>query len=550
MMAARAVRDAMKREPSVDIDAEPLSSVDEDELEDESPAPTPRSKRIRDALEQTDKKIRDAQRRLEESRAADKAKNAGARQARRKKVVDDPTEITIAYGEDQLEGAEELSDEEARMIAWSEEHAAKRKRFSSSRTYYGARAHNIHTSAAKTTGEGFQSVPVMLSPTSSGRDVRPRFQAPSELKSPSTVSKTADFTMPTESRFHKQRNTRSQFKEQEQTFKPPDDVLSPRSATVNGATFKRPRDSTTSSATTTDHAPTVFSHPDSPPLTHSGSVSSLSSVDSIASLLLTQDEKDQLMDDVNQPTKTADPVNPNQLTAQCPLCSQPVSNTLLEEFTIRHSSSSTKSKSPPRPRLTSHLQQKFCREHRAQTAQETWQAQGYPTIDWETLATTRITRHLSAMRSILQNTTPSFYRDRLVDAAHAGKGRRNLLKYLKEGVLDVAKFGYYGPRGAKVAAEAITLRLSRELVEASNTDLVVRDVGVAGFVQAVLVPELLGRWVTEDRGLRLEGDGWRDEVRTVLEESNEMGALVNEDEDRVVAGASGRGRAGGGYVCD
>ena len=137
------------------------------------------------------------------------------------------------------------------------------------------------------------------------------------------------------------------------------------------------------------------------------------------------------------------------------------------------------------------------------------------------------------MRSILYNKTPSFYRDRLVDAIQAGKGRRNLLKYLKEDVLDVVKYGYYGPRGAKVAAEAITLRLSKELKEVVKSDVVVTEPGAGGFVQAVLVPEMMGRWVAEDRGLRLEGEEWKVEARRVLEESCEVGGLVNEDEDRV-----------------
>ncbi len=242
---------------------------------------------------------------------------------------------------------------------------------------------------------------------------------------------------------------------------------------------------------------------------------------------MTQDEKDSLMR--NDADPQADPSDTNLQTTPCPLCSAPVSNLLLEEFTIRFS----KNKS----RLPSRLQQKFCREHRAQTAQDNWEERGYPTIDWQALATTRVTRHLPAMRAILNNKTPSFYRDKLVEAKKAGKGRKNLLKYHKEGVLDVAEYGYYGPRGGKVAAEALMLRLSRELAEVAQKDGLVREVAAVGFVQAVLVPELVGRWVAEDRGLRLEGEGWKEEVRVVLEESSEVGALVNDDEDRLVVAA-------------
>lgn len=541
MMAARAVQAAMKRERSVDIDAEPLSSTDEEELAEKTPEPTPKSKRIYDGFKRADEEIRETQRSLEdEGRAAakpKKGKGAGAKQARRKKVEDDPLELTIAHNEEQSKGAEDLSEDEARVASWEEERAAKRMKPSSSRTYHGFHAKNIHTSATNTTHKGFQPVPSILSPSRPGRNSVSGFQPPAELKSPSLDgSKIAGFIRPTVNDLPERRKTRSRIKDQEHTFRPPDDVLSPRSATANSSIkFKLPPDSTTSSAATTDHASTVFSHTDSPPLVRSGSVSSLSSVGSIASLLLTQEEKDELMKDDHDATET-NPSNPNLLTAQCPLCATPVSSTLLEEFTIRHSQTA---------RLPSRLQQKFCREHRAQTARDTWQHRGYPDIDWDQLANIRITRHLHAIRSILQNKTPSFYRDKLVDATQAGKGRRNLLKYLKEGVLDVVKYGYYGPRGAKVAAEAITLRLSRELVEGSKRDVVVRDAGAGGFVQAVLVPEMVGRWVAEDRGVRLEGEGWKEEVRRVLEESCEVGALVHEDEDRVVV-AVGEGREGYG----
>lgn len=294
-------------------------------------------------------------------------------------------------------------------------------------------------------------------------------------------------------------------------------------------------ESITSSTTTMDHAPTIFSHPDSPTLVRSRSASSLSSVDSIASLLLTQDEKDELMRDNNAPEP-----NSTLLTAECPLCCLPVSNADLEEFTIRFSRNS-------QTRLPSRLQQKFCRHHRAKTARETWQERGYPNIDWDRLASARITDHLPVMRSIIQNRKPSFYRDRLVEAStpqadsakaaggRRGCSRRTMLKYLKEGVLDVVRYGYYGPRGAKVAAESITLMLSAELVQAAATDVVVREAGAGGFVQAVLVPELVGRWIAEDRGWNLEEEAdWKDDVSRVLEESGEVGRLVNEDEDRVV----------------
>jgi RTC4-like domain len=523
IMAVRLTKTQSKREKSVDIDAEPLSSSDDEAHEKEAAEPTPKTKRILDGLQLEDKKILQRQRDLEESRGAAKpmrGKSAGNARRPRAKVADDPNEISLIHGQEEQDADNgKLLEEEDRMISWASQPAAKKRR-----TYHSSGAvSNIHTGAAGAMREtGFKSVPEKPSPSRSGRITRSGFQAPDELKSPPSVVPTrASFIVPTEHDLP-DRRTRSKLKEQDQAFKLPDDILSPRSATANSAMFKLPPDSTTSSATTADQAPTVFSHPDSPPLVRSRSASSLSSVDSIASLLLTQDEKDELMKD--DQTMEKNTTNPVLHTAVCPLCSTPVSAPLLEEFTFRYS----KTKS----RLTSRLQQQFCREHRAHAARETWHDRGYPAIDWDNLATTRITRHLPAVRAVLQNRTRSLYRDHLVTAMEAGKGRRNLLKYLKEGVLDVVRYGYYGPRGGKVAAEAITMRLSGELADAAKGDVVVREAGAGGFVQAVLVPEMVGRWVAEDRELRWEMDG--KEVRRILEESAEMGLLVNEDEDSVV----------------
>ncbi|KAF7504375.1 hypothetical protein GJ744_002432 [Endocarpon pusillum] len=589
-MAARAAEARRKREKSVDIHAEPLSSTDEEELE-KTPEPTPRSKRLLDGMKHNDEKIKKKQQSVKETKELgelESRKSAGAKQARRKKLQDDPTELTLVHGEEKATGTGtetgtgELSEDEAKFMSWEDERAAKRKRVGSAKTY-GSYAKNIHTSATNMPHEGFQSIPDITSPARSSPSSKTKFQAPAEPKSPSFGgSRTRGFVMPSDNDLPHRRKTRSRIQDQDHAFiPPPDEILSPRSATANSAKFKPPPDSTTSSATTTDRASIIFSHPpDSPPRSRSRSASSLSSINSIASLLLTQDEKDELMKDATtddqQPPDT-DVSDPSVLTAQCPLCSTPVSNSALEEFTIRHYNPNRNAKTTRllqhhhhhrQTRLPSRLQQKFCREHRAQTARDTWRDRGYPAINWDTLAQLRSTRHLTAMRSILANQTVSFYRAKLAEASSSSSttttttsaaaapaggskgGRRNLVKYLKEGVLDVVQYGYYGPRGARVAAEAITSRLSAELVRASETDALVRDAGVAGFVQAVLVPELVARWVADDRGWRLEGDEWKGEARRLLEESAEVGALVNEDEDRVCVprddGASPRRGGGGG----
>jgi RTC4-like domain len=548
-MAIRAVQTKPQRQPSPDADiyAEPISSGDEEMDEAKTPEPTPRTKRINQGFKELDEKILRRRRGVEEEKAAAKAetrkgRSTSARQTRAKKVLmDDPMEISLLGDEQQNKQRSEeegISEDEKRMKDWQQP-PPKKMRIGSQNHYHSSAISNIHASAPSTKrGPGFQSVPDMVSPSRPSRNTRSGIQIPDEIGLPAASdNKPAHYVPPPADDLPDRRKTRSSVTSHEHSIKLPDDILSPRTVTRGHQTFKPvPETSTTSSATTADQAPTVFSHPDSSPLRHSRSrsASSLSSVGSVASLLLTQDEKDELMKADTTGQHEAAAIS-NTHTAQCPLCLTPVSNTHLEEFAIRHSKF-------PSTRLPSRLQQKFCREHRVQTAEKTWQARGYPTIDWDELATIRVKRHIPAIRSILQNETPSYYRDRLVEATtqqHAKQkksttSRKGLQRYLKEGVLDVVKYGYYGPLGAKIAAEGIMLHLSFDLVEAAEKNGLVREVGASGFVQAVLGVEMVGRWVAEDRRMRLKGGALGEDVRLVLNESAEVGMLVNEDEDRVV----------------
>ena len=402
---ARGAPAEMKRGKSVEIDAEPLSSEDEEEDEEErTPEPTPRTKRVHKGFNEIDEGIlakQEESKSIEEGAKPDKGKSVGSRRSKRRKLANDPPEITFVHDQEKQEkDAEIVSEEEDKMTAWENEHANKKRRTQFKR-YHGSGSINIHASAPNVQRkDAFRPVPAIPSPPRPGRYAKSEFQAPDELKSPPLANrKTPNFFVPAEHDLPGRHKTRSKLKDEERVFKVPDDP----------EIFKLPLDSTASSATTVDQPPTIFSHPDSPPRARSGSASSLSSVNSIASLLLTQDEKDSLMKN----DADANPTDTNLLTAQCPLCSTPVSNALLEEFTIRHSKNKT--------RLPSRLQQKFCHAHRAQTARDTWQEWGYPTIDWDALATIRITRHLPAMRNILRHETPSFYRDKLVEPARAAR---------------------------------------------------------------------------------------------------------------------------------
>lgn len=60
------------------------------------------------------------------------------------------------------------------------------------------------------------------------------------------------------------------------------------------------------------------------------------------------------------------------------------------------------------------------------------------------------------------------------------------------------------------------------------TDKLISTAGVAGYVQAVLAPELAVLLVMED--MRVDEDGGR----AILRDSAEIGHLLNEEEDEII----------------
>ena len=88
--------------------------------------------------------------------------------------------------------------------------------------------------------------------------------------------------------------------------------------------------------------------------------------------------------------------------------------------------------------------------------------------------------------------------------------------------------GYYGPRGEKLFTEHIVATLSDRLRDRAAGDRLMAAQGtaggVSGFVQAVLVPELAVALVQHDIGCGAE------RAREILEESTELGELMNEEQ--------------------
>ena len=577
--------------PSVAIDADPLSSEGEEQRMNETS--TDSMDDYKGIRSDVTRHIGQRSYQVEKlagvgNKSKSEKRNAGqSRRSQRKKLQDDPVNLSLMWDlaadkHNDEQGAKQgadVSDDEAAILSWQQPSPKKRK----VGVYHGAAAGsgaiartgllNIHANSTQASGNGsFQAVPELPTPAQNGRQIKvSRFKAPDDDQFDNrAIPRTApSFVMPEGATPPTRRSTNRKIHNEKDSFRFPDSSPSPGSALKVTTAHEVPSASASSSemTTTTDLASVVFSHPDSPTLSHRrpssprsrrGSTSSLSSVNSIASLLLTQEEKYNLMTD-DAEANGADPLmaiqQANKKAAQCPFCNAAVQSIHLEEFTVRHCRPGS------RGLLPSRLQQRFCRDHRAIEARETWAVRGYPNISWKQLATTRVDRHLPTIEAILRSggrdetKKASYYRTKLVEAISDNNlearktarsrrttiARSSLLSYLKEDILDIVKPGYYGPRGAKVAAEAITLRLSTALAEVAETDSLVRRCGASGFVQAVLAPELIMRWVREDgvvkvgnADVRADGEVGTKEgeaIRKVLEESNEIGALVNDDDD-------------------
>ncbi|KAF1944131.1 hypothetical protein EJ02DRAFT_510489 [Clathrospora elynae] len=179
----------------------------------------------------------------------------------------------------------------------------------------------------------------------------------------------------------------------------------------------------------------------------------------------------------------------------------------------------------------------FCSGHKKKSAQEEYAKEGYPLIDWTALPE-RIRKHRMALYQILNNLSPSVYRDRyeplaLTGLAAAAPQRRkdlseDLLEELNSHTLDdKAMFpGYYGPHGRRVLTEIIMDLLKTEIKKCK--DRVVQGSGAAAFVQAVLVPEAAILLIIEDCTVDREG------AEKIREETFEMGRLLNEEVEDTV----------------
>ncbi|KAL2758764.1 hypothetical protein ACRALDRAFT_1080457 [Sodiomyces alcalophilus JCM 7366] len=188
--------------------------------------------------------------------------------------------------------------------------------------------------------------------------------------------------------------------------------------------------------------------------------------------------------------------------ARCPMCSQPVDGVLLKSFARG-------------THLSINRQLKFCQLHKKKTAEETWKTKGYPTINWDTLAS-RLSRHDKFIRRIVNGET-SHYGSLL--AARVSKGQERTIRKTERSLAP----GYYGPRGMRAMSEHLVGRFASTLRRRAIEDPIVSARGTAVFVSTVLVPELAVRLIMEDMDVDPEG------ARSILEASVDVGELLNEE---------------------
>ncbi|KAK6227270.1 hypothetical protein QIS74_00825 [Colletotrichum tabaci] len=225
--------------------------------------------------------------------------------------------------------------------------------------------------------------------------------------------------------------------------------------------------------------------------------------DSFFDLSDLSDLSDQSSSDVDRETR-------------CPMCGDNVAKTLLDGFSGGS-------------RLHIRKQIQFCRLHKKKSAEDAWDARGYPSINWECLGS-RLTTHYDFLRCII-NGGSSHYASLLVDKVKEGKNR-TLLK-----AEDSLTPGYYGPRGLRAFSENIIGKFSSMLRERAVEDRLISSRGYSSYVEAVLVPELAVQLISED--MEVEAD----EARKILEESRWIGDLLHEDTGDTVDHLSGDERA-------
>lgn len=113
--------------------------------------------------------------------------------------------------------------------------------------------------------------------------------------------------------------------------------------------------------------------------------------------------------------------------------------------------------------MTIRQQAQFCKAHKRRSAEEEWQAKGYPTIDWPFLHM-QVKIHREAVDEILTNERHSVYRNAYEDYLKREKHRTLRQSLVRGGGIEDFSPGYYGSRGARIMyANTKTINMNKPL---------------------------------------------------------------------------------------
>lgn len=124
------------------------------------------------------------------------------------------------------------------------------------------------------------------------------------------------------------------------------------------------------------------------------------------------------------------------IMAKCPVCNEAVECSLLEEFDNG-------------AQFQVRQQMRFCKAHRARTAQSQWDARGYPKIDWENFDS-RLAQYHGALDDVLKGRRQSYYRNAMRDHLKSGRNRTLQQCLISGSRMEGLELGYYGSRGGKL----------------------------------------------------------------------------------------------------
>ncbi|EPS27874.1 hypothetical protein PDE_02818 [Penicillium oxalicum 114-2] len=192
--------------------------------------------------------------------------------------------------------------------------------------------------------------------------------------------------------------------------------------------------------------------------------------------------------------------------ALCPMCKKEVDPQQLELFLAQ-----------PKQRVRE--QERFCASHQQGSVEKEWEAQGLPSINWDTFDR-RIQTHFASLERLLIPDCTSYYRNILEETLKTGKAQNFRLTLAGDGI-ETISCGYYGTKGSGKMLQALTDRFAVKLRRLATSDRIVKQAGVVGYTQSVLVPELAVRLVKED--MRVSDDA----ARQILRESIGLGEKMN-----------------------